>query len=113
MKHLVLINRLLLGLVVLVAGLMKLFVIKPSNVAGMLAGFGFPIAMFFAWLLLVAEILSGAFILANWQLKYAASVAAIVLIVAAFTAWWADWVNMLVHLTLASSYLLIGWKDHK
>ena len=111
MKHLGLINRILLGLVMLVAGLMKLFVVKPAAVTGMLAGFGFPAAMIFAWLLIIAEIVIGVMILAKWQMKYAGTIAAVILVGERFTAWWANWGNMLIHLALASNYLMIGWKE--
>ena len=62
------INWILLGLVMLIPGLLKLFVMKPAAVTGMLEGFGFPGASFFAWILILGEILSGVLILARYKL---------------------------------------------
>ena len=101
-------NWVLLALVMLVAGLLKLFSIKASNVAGMLEGFGFPASGVLAWVLIVAEIGSGVALLARWQLKYVTWIPVVILVVATFTAHWGNWVNMLVHLALASNYLVFG-----
>ena len=104
------INWVLLGLVMLVAGLLKLFVMGVGTVEGMLAGFGFPMAIAFAWLLIIAEIASGVLVLAKWKLEYVTWVPVVILVVATFTAHWGNWVNMLVHLALASNYLVLGMK---
>ena len=102
------VNWVLLGLLFVVAGLLKLFSIKASGVAGMLESFGFPASAVLAWVLIVAEIASGILILARWQLKYVTWIPVVILVVAAFTAWWGQWVNMLVHLALASNYVVLG-----
>lgn len=101
-------NWVLLGLVMLVAGAMKLFVMGSDAVATMLAGFGFPAATAFAWLLIVAEIGSGLLILARYKLEHVTWVPAVILVVAAFTAWRWDWGNMLIHFALASNYVVLG-----
>jgi putative oxidoreductase len=103
-----LVNRVLIGLLFLVAGLVKLFQYKPSGVAGMLAGLGFPAAMFFAWVLILAELLGGIAILANWKVKYASYLLIVVMIVAAFTSYWANWVQMLFHLVVASNLWILS-----
>ncbi len=113
MKYLGSINRILLGLTMLIPGLLKLFVMKPAAIIDMLSGLGFPAATAFAWILIIAEIASGVSILAQWQLKYAVVAPAIILFVAGFTAYWTNWPVLLVHIALASSYLVMGWKENK
>ncbi len=103
------VNWVLLALVMLVAGVLKVFVISPAGVTEMLAKFGFPAAGALAWLLIVAEIGSGLLILARWKLEYVTWVPVVILVVAAFTpAWWGQWVQMLVHIALASNYVVLG-----
>ena len=67
MKNLMTINRVLLGLLMLVAGLGKLLLVGPSGVSGMMSGIAlFSWApMFWAWVLIILEIGSGAAILAK------------------------------------------------
>jgi len=100
------INWILLGLVMLIPGLLKLFVMKPAAIEGMLAGLGFPAAGVFAWILILAEIGAGVALLANWQVKHIVWLPIVILVVATFTAHLGNYPNMLVHLTLASNYLL-------
>lgn len=102
------INWILLGLVMLIPGLLKLFVVKPAAIVDMLSGLGFPAATFFAWLLIFSEIVFGALILARWKLKYVVIPPMIILLVAGFTVYWGNWTNMLVHLVLVSNYWLLG-----
>jgi uncharacterized membrane protein YphA (DoxX/SURF4 family) len=102
------VNWILLGLVMLVAGALKLFVMGADAVAGMLSGLGFPGASALAWVLIVAEIASGILILARYKLEIVTWVPVVILVVAAFTAWLGDWGNMLIHLALASNYVVLG-----
>ena len=102
------VNWVLLGLLFVVACLLKLFSAKASGVASMLSGLGFPASGVLAWVLIVAELASGILILARWQLKYVTWIPVVILVLAAFTAWWGHWVNMLVHLALASNYVVLG-----
>ena len=102
------VNWVLLGLVMLVAGAMKLFVMGSGAVAGMLSGLGFPGAGALAWVLIVAEIASGILILARYKLDIVTWVPVVILVVATFTAWRGDWGNMLIHLALASNYVVLG-----
>lgn len=106
-----LVHRILLGLLMLIPGILKLFVFKPTGVSSMLAGMGFPAPMFFAWVLIVVEIVSGLAILASWKLRYMAWPPVIVMIVAILTT--TDWANpqmpnILLHLVAASGYWMLA-----
>ncbi len=107
------VNWILLGLLMLIPGLLKLFVMGPSAVVGMLSGLGFPAATFFAWVLILSEIIFGALILARWNLRYTVWPPMIILTVAAFTANWGNWAGMLLHLTAVSNYWLLGYSNMK
>jgi uncharacterized membrane protein YphA (DoxX/SURF4 family) len=117
MKNLGMINRVLLGLLVLVPGLLKLLVTGPAGVTGMLSGnFLFSWApAFWAWILIAGEILFGAAILLNWKTEYASYGASAILFFALITAVirWSDlgstgWSNALLHLVAISNYLLLA-----
>ncbi|PIN70118.1 hypothetical protein COV94_02085, partial [Candidatus Woesearchaeota archaeon CG11_big_fil_rev_8_21_14_0_20_57_5] len=86
-KNLFTANRILLGLLMLVPGLLKLFVVKPAAVVGMLTGMGYPIPSVLAWVLIIAEITTGVMILGGWNLRYAIIPPAIILTLAGFTAY--------------------------
>src|SRR3989338_3575921 len=75
--------RVTIGLLFLVAGINKF--LNPDGVIKMLSGIGFPIAPFFAWLLLLSEIVFGALILVGYKVKFTAWPLAIVLAVAWMT----------------------------
>jgi uncharacterized membrane protein YphA (DoxX/SURF4 family) len=104
------INLILLGLVMLIPGLLKLFVMKPTAIVGMLGELGFPTASFLAWVLILSEIIFGALILAKYKLNYTVWPPIIILVVASFTAHWGNWPNVLVHLALASNFWVWGTK---
>lgn len=111
------INRVLLGLLMLVPGLLKLFVYKPSGVSAMLSGMGFPAAMFFAWVLIILEIVSGIALLANYKVRYAVWAPIVILSVASLLmlarVGSMDWTSFLFHLTAISNYLLLWmWASH-
>lgn len=117
MKNWGIINRILLGLLMLVPGLLKLFVVGPTGVSGMMSGISiFAWAPFFwAWLLILAEIISGAAILANYKIKYFARIPVVVLVMATLFMGikWADlgstaWSNVFLHLVAASNYVLLS-----
>lgn len=72
--------RVTLGLLFLVPGLQKLM--NPGMISGMLGGLGFPAPAFFAWLLLLAEIVCGAALIVGYQVKWAALPPIVVLLVA-------------------------------
>jgi len=107
------VNWIFLGLVMLIPGLMKLFVMGPSAIVGMLSGLGIPAPAFFAWVLIIGELLSGALILAKWNLHKVVYIPIIVLLVATFTANWGNWTNMLVHLTLVTNFWVLGAFGYK
>lgn len=102
-------NRLLLGLLILIPGIMKLFVMGPEKVIGMLNNLGFPLAEIFAWILIFGEIISGILIIANWKLKYVVFIPAIILLVAAFTVHIKDFSRIIIHLALITNYFLIAY----
>jgi uncharacterized membrane protein YphA (DoxX/SURF4 family) len=113
-KNLMTANRVLLGLLMLVPGLTKLFVMGPSAVVGMLSGnalFSWAPG-FWAWVLILSEIVFGIAILAKWKLEYAVWPPIVIMLVAAFTVNWGNWTNLIMHLAVASNYWLIGQR-HK
>ena len=75
--------RMSLGLLFLLPGLGKLM--NPAMIAGMLGGLGFPAPAFFGWLLLLSEIVFGAWLIAGWKVKYAVWPLMLVLVVATLT----------------------------
>lgn len=75
--------RLFLGLLFFVAGVMKLF--NAEGIIGMLGGLGFPAAAFFGWVVILSEVLCGAFLLLGWQLRYAVWPPVVILVVAILT----------------------------
>jgi len=102
----IVVNRILLGLVMLVAGLTKLFVSGPDAVTGMLSGivlFSWA-PVFWAWILILSEILFGAAIIANYKLKWTTIPPMIILLVAAFAVNWGRWSSFLLHLVVVSNY---------
>ena len=112
-KYLKLANRVLLGLLMLVPGLMKLFVTGPSGVAGMLSGltlFAWAPA-FWAWVLMLSEVAFGLAILANYQLKYTVIPPVIILLVAALTVNIGNASSLLLHLVAVSGYLMLAYKE--
>ena len=113
-KNAWMVNRILLGLLMLVPGLMKMFVFGPSGVTGMFAAMGFPIPMFFAWLVMLSEVIFGAAIIANWKVRYTAWPPMVILLVAVIvTLPWSklgstQWPTVLLHLVAISSYWLLA-----
>lgn len=111
------VHWILLGLLMLVPGLMKLFVMGPSAVAGMVGGivlFSWAPALW-AWILILSEIVFGALILAKYKLEYTTWPPMIILAVATlFVAiqWSAlgstSWPNVLLHLIAITGYWMLG-----
>lgn len=107
----------LLGLLMLVPGLFKLFAYKPAGVATMLSGIAlFAWApTFWAWVLILSEIVFGVLILAKWKLKYTVIPPMIILAVAIlFVAMdWSklgatEWPNVIFHLIAFTGYWMLG-----
>lgn len=72
--------RVFLGLLFIVPGLGKLM--DPTPITGMLGTLGFPAAGFFAWLLLLSEIVFGLAVLLGWKLEWTVWPLVLVLLVA-------------------------------
>lgn len=109
------INWILLGLVLLIPGLLKLFVAGQGAISDMLSGialFAWAPA-FWAWVLIASEIVAGGMILMRKQLHIWASIGAIILLVAALTVHWGTWPNVLVHLVVASNFWMLALKNKK
>lgn len=75
--------RVTIGLLFFVVGVGKLM--DPSGVTGLLSGLGFPTPVFFAWILLLSEIIFGALILVGYKVRYTTWPLAIILAVAVLT----------------------------
>jgi uncharacterized membrane protein YphA (DoxX/SURF4 family) len=118
-KYFMMANSILLGLLMLVAGLTKLLVMGPDAVSGMMSGIAlFSWApMFWAWVLIILEIGAGIAILSKWKLFYATKVAAIILLVATLTVtikWTGggtSWNSVILHLIAITNYLMLGCKS--
>ena len=72
--------RITLGLLFLIPGLSK--IMNPSIISGMLSGLGFPIAVVFAWILILVEIIFGILLLIGIKTEIAVWPLFIVLLVA-------------------------------
>src|SRR3989338_4877434 len=95
------VNQILLGLVMLVPGLYKFFILGPEAVVAMLSSLGFPAATFFAWLLILSEIVFGAAVLVRWKLEYTTIPPAIILVVAGLLVYRTQYPSLLLHLVVA------------
>src|SRR3989338_1045578 len=109
-KNIVTVNRILLGLLILVAGLTKLFVASPSKVIEMLSSnvlFAWAPG-FWVWVIMLSEIVFGIAILASWKLKYTVWPPIIILLVAALTLARNNPANLLLHLVAIANLWLLG-----
>ena len=61
--------RITLALLFIFIGINKLM--DPTGITGMLTGLGFPLASFFAWVLLLSEIIFGLALLVGWKIRIA------------------------------------------
>ncbi len=76
--------RLALGVMFLIAGYGKIK--GPNNIVGMLTNMGFFAPMFFAWVLILSEIIFGLTVLIGWKVKYTVWPLVIILAVAIIKA---------------------------
>jgi uncharacterized membrane protein YphA (DoxX/SURF4 family) len=109
------VNRVLLGLLILVPGLAKLFIMGPNAISGMLSGialFAWAPA-FWAWILILSEIVFGIAIIGNYKLRFTTIPPMIILLVAAFAFNWGNWPNFLLHLVAVSNYVVFMAMDNK
>ena len=112
------INTALLGLLMLVPGLTKLFVSGVEGVSSMLSGnilFSWA-PLFWAWALIIAEIGSGSAILFRWKTKYVVYIPVIILAVAVFTVSikWSSvmstsWSGVIFHLIAIVGYISLAY----
>ena len=111
------VHWILLGLLMLVPGLLKLFVMKPAAIVGMLSAM--PLFAwapgFWAWVLILSEIVFGVLILAKWKLQYAVIPPMIIMAIATlFVAInWSNlgatqWATVLLHLIAFTGYWILG-----
>jgi len=75
--------RIGIGGLFLTMGIMKLM--NPAMITGMLGNLGFPAAAFWAWILIIVEIVGGASVLTGFKLKWVTPFLAVVLVVAIAT----------------------------
>lgn len=106
-----------LGIMFLITGLSKLA--GPAGVAGFLGSLNFPAPAFFAWVLLLVEILGGAALLFGYMLKYAVwpliIVMAVVITIVLVPAYLADRpgsdVNILLHLVATTGLISLFLRE--
>jgi uncharacterized membrane protein YphA (DoxX/SURF4 family) len=112
-------NYVLLGLLMLIPGLLKTFVIGPETISSMLNGiFLFSWApVFWTWILILGEITFGLAILFKWQEKYASYGAVLILSIATLfvTINWSNlmstnWSVLILHLVAITDYLILAHK---
>ncbi len=112
-KYSVLTNRILLGILFLMSGIMKAFIIKPSGAAGFFAQLGIPAPLFFVWVVMLSEIIFGVALLAKYKLDLAVLPLIVIMIVAALTAYapWKSAQNIgifMMHLIIAADLWIVG-----
>ena len=112
------VNMVLLGLLMLVPGIAKL-IGGASGVAGFLGGNWLLswAPLFWAWVLILAEIGSGLAILFRWNVKQVAYIPVIILGVAVITVsinWTSlgetSWTSLILHLIAITNYLILANK---
>jgi uncharacterized membrane protein YphA (DoxX/SURF4 family) len=109
-KYAMMANWILLGLLMLIPGIMKIFIMGPDAVTGMLSGialFAWAPA-FWAWVLILSEIVFGVAILAKWKLKYTVIPPMVILAVAAFTVNIGNIPIVIMHLVVIANYWMLG-----
>ena len=75
--------RVTLGLLFAIAGYKKLM--NPEGVVGMLTGIGFIVPTFFAWILILSELIFGVLVFVGYKTKYTAWPLAFIMLVAETT----------------------------
>ena len=103
------INRSLLGLLMVVPGLIFLWhQITDNGSSAFLASIGFSLVVPLAWIIILSQLIFGGMVLFGKHMKYAPLPLAFILLVAALTVWWANWPQMILHITVASNYLVFS-----
>ncbi|MDO8460551.1 MAG: DoxX family protein [Nanoarchaeota archaeon] len=104
--------RILLGALMLVAGIVKLM--NPAGPIAMLTGLGFPMPIVLAWVLLLSEIIFGICLIIGYKVKYTVWPLVIVLIIACITVTIpgaiksGSWTNTIFHLVAIAGMVHIG-----
>jgi uncharacterized membrane protein YphA (DoxX/SURF4 family) len=110
-------HRILLGLVLVSAALTKLVLIGVDELTTVFLTLGLPFASFFAWVVPLAELVSGAGVLCNYKLKHTAWPGILTTLGVALTLYWygpgsingsPNWTQVFLHLTLASNLFLLS-----
>lgn len=87
---------------------------NPSMISGMLGGLGFPAPGFFAWVLLLAEIVCGALLIVGYKVNWAVYPPMVILVVALLLVHLRaepnpmKWINVLFHLIALSGLAYLG-----
>ena len=105
------IHRILLGLLMLIPGITKIFLWIIRDSVEILSSFPFPI--FTTWFLIVFEIIIGILIISNWKLKLSIIPAIIILIVSAFTVHLDDPLRIFMHFIFIFDYIYIAYNPSK
>ncbi|HLC31975.1 MAG TPA: DoxX family protein [Candidatus Nanoarchaeia archaeon] len=106
--------RVLLGLLFVFTGVSKLIDLG-GGISGMLAELGFPLPLFFGWIVLLAELLCGIAVVVGWQTKYTVwplvivlAVATVLVVLPAALADPMGWVNVFFHLISIAGLVHVG-----
>lgn len=97
--------RIGIGGLFVIAGIMKLM--NPAMIVGMLETLGFPGPSFWAWLLILVELLCGAAVLTGFKLKYSTVPLAVVMFVAIFVS--LDQVSIVLNNSVFLAGLISLW----
>ena len=101
--------RVFIGVLFIIQGYFKLK--NPSGPIGMLTNLGFPVPTFFAWVLLLSELIFGISVLIGWKVKYTVWPLVIVMLVATWTVvipnMNGSYVNLMFHLITAAGLVSI------
>lgn len=115
---LALVHRVLLGLFMLIPGLIQLYAFGPEGVSVLFTSFHFPFPVFWAWVLIGAQLLAGLALLANVRVRTVAwvPIVIVVLILLLVVIKWDDIVrtnlsSLLLHLIALLGYIRLLSKE--
>ena len=108
-KYALIINRILIGLVLLVSGFIKLFEQGISEISSFLSSLGFFSSYFFAVILIFSEIVFGILVILNIKMKYVCVIPAFIMVLAGFLVFFGEWSLFGLHIAVASNFLLQGF----
>jgi len=93
-----------LGILFFFAGIIK--IMNMEDTVKMVSNVGFPAAAFFAWLLLLTEIVFGVMLLIGWKVQYTTIPLIVVIVIAILTVTRNDPMQLLKDLSILAS--LVG-----